>query len=161
MLFGYGVRGKTVRSLLLTRAYLSGKVVVLIFIGLVYYSYRLAPDWMHMYFVKAAEVPEWIVFYILFLYLFPYNAGFFLELEPEKIRPAFAVAGLLLAVTLSVLVVLPVKDRYLRVGTIEEFQTGGGTPLAESPVGRVPGTLSLLLLPLGVGLLFWSRRQKF
>lgn len=155
------MKGQAIGSLLKTRAYLSGKGVVTLFIGLVYYSYRLAPDWMHMYFVKAAEVPEWIVFYILFLYYFAYDAGFFLKIELEKIRKGLALAALAVTLAGSVLVVLPIKDRYGRVGTLEEFQAGRAIPLSESPVGRVPATLSLLLLPLGVGLLFWSRRQKF
>lgn len=146
---------------MLTRAYLSGKIVVTSFVVLVYYSYLLAPDWMFMYFAKASELPAWMPFYILILYYFAYDAGFFLKFALGKIHRSFPAVMLLLMLAASVVVVLPIKDRYLNVGTLEQFRAGQTIPLAQSPVGRVPGTLSALLLPLGVGLLVWSRRQKF
>lgn len=143
-----------------TRAYFSGKLVVTLFVALVYYSYLLAPDWMWMYFVKASDVPEWIVFYVLILYFFAYDVGFFLKVELAKIHRAFPVMALVLSLVAAVLVTIPLGDRYMNVGTLEQFQTGQTVRLPQSEVGKVPGNLTALLLPLGVGLLLWSRRQK-
>lgn len=144
-----------------TRAYWSGKLVMTLFVGLVYYSYLLAPDWMWMYFVKASEVPAWITFYVLILYYFAYDAGFFLRFELGKINKAYPILLMIGLLGAAVGVTLPLKDRYLNVGTIEQFQAGQGTiPLPQSAVGKVPGTLSAILLPLSIGLLIWSRRQK-
>ena len=113
-----------------------------------------------MYFVKASVVPPWITFYLLILYYFAYDAGFFLKFELGKIRKSYPILTMLLMLAASVAVVMPLKDRYLNVGTLEQFQAGQTTPLAQSAVGKVPGTLSAVLIPLALGLLFWSRRQK-
>lgn len=143
-----------------TRAYLSGKVIVTLFVALVYYSYLLAPDWMWMYFVKASDLPGWLVFYVLILYYFAYDAGFFLKFETGKIHKLFPALMIVLMVAAAVGVVVPLSDRYLNVGTIEQFYDGNTVPLSESPVGKIPGTLSAVLVPLAIGLLIWSRRQK-
>lgn len=146
---------------MLTRAYLSGKIILLAFVLIVFYSYLLAPDWMYMYFVKASDVPAWIVFYILVLYFFAYDAGFFLKFALEKMHRSFPAIMILLMLAAAVVVVLPLKNRYLSVGTLEQFRSGHTVPLSESAVGKVPGILSAFLLPLGLGLLIWSRRQRF
>ncbi len=144
-----------------TRAYFSGKVVVTLFIAIVYYSYLIAPDWIWMYFVKPEEVPHWMVFYILILYLFAYDVGFFLKFELGKINRIYPILMLIVALAWAVGVTLALKDRYLTVGTLEQFQVGQGIPLSESTVGKLPGALSACLFPLSLILIFWSRRQKF
>ncbi len=146
---------------MLTRAYLSGKIIVSAFIAIVYYSYLLAPDWMWMYFVRDSDMPRWMVFYILILYYFAYDVGFFLKFELAKIRSSFPALMVAIALAASVIVVLPLKDRYTKVGTYDEYHAGGGVALPQSAVGTVPGILSALLAPLAIGLLVWSRRQKF
>ena len=144
-----------------TRAYWSGKVIMTLFVALVYYSYLLSPDWMWMYFVRASDVPGWITFYLLILYYFAYDAGFFLKFELGKIKRSYPVLMMLLMLASAVAVVMPLKERYLNVGTLDQFLAGQGTvPLAQSAVGKVPGTLSAILIPLAIGLLLWSRRQK-
>ncbi len=160
LLFGYGIKGTPSGSVMRTRAYFSGKIVVTLFVALVYYSYLLAPDWMWMYFVKASDVPSWVVWYVLILYFFAYDVGFFLKGELGKIHKALPVVAIILSLVSAVLVTLPLGDRYMNVGTLEQFQAGQTTRLPQSPVGKVPGNLTAVLLPLGVGLLIWSRRQK-
>lgn len=161
LFFGYGIKDTPTGSVMKTRAYISGKIIVTLFIALVYYSYLLAPDWMWMYFVKASDMSSWIVFYILILYYFAYDVGFFLKIELGKLHKVFPLIALGLALAASVAVTLPLHKRYMNVGTLEQFQSGQTTPLPESPVGKVPGTLSAVLLPLAIGLLIWSRREKF
>ena len=161
IIFGYGVKGLPDGSVLLTRAHISGKLVVALFVGLVYYSYLLAPDWMFNYFTHASDVPFWMVVYILILYFFAYSAGFILKFEFAKMgKWCPIVIGIVL---LAACVIIPISmgTRYTMVGTLEQFQNGQAIPLPQSPVGKLPGTLTLLLVPISLGLLYWSRRQKF
>jgi len=160
LIFGYGVRGRPDKSLLLTRGFLSGLAVVFLFVLLVTYSYLLAPDWMFMYFVEGEEIPYWMVLFILSLYFPAYTAGFFLKMEGERIGRLLPPLLILCGLAASVLVVIPLSDRYLQVGSYADFQAGLTTPLQESPVGRIPGMLSLLLIPAAIGLIIWSRREK-
>ncbi len=145
----------------MTRAYLSGKIIMTLFVALVYYSYLIAPDWMWMYFVRASDVPLWIVIYVLVLYYFAYDAGFFLKFEMGKINKILPPLFMVVCLVWEVGVTMALKERYTLVGSLEQFLHGQGTPLAQSAVGKVPGTLTLVLLPLGVGLLLWSRRQRW
>ncbi len=159
-MFGYGVKGAP-KTVLGTRANLSGKILLTIFVLLVYYSYRLAPDWMFMYFVKASEVPSWMIVYLFVLYYLAYDVGFLLKFEFQKIHRSLPIVFLALSLAASVLVTVPLKERYWNVGTYDEYHSGRTVPLSESPVGKVPGRITLLLLPLGIALLLWSRKQKF
>lgn len=145
----------------MTRAYLSGKIVMTLFVAVVYYSYLLAPDWMWMYFVKATDVPFWVVVYVLILYYFAYDVGFFLKCELGKIHKSFPILMMVIAIAWAVGVTVALNDRYQMVGTIEQFYAGQGVPLAQSAVGRVPALFAGLLVPIAIGLLIWSRRQKF
>lgn len=160
LLFGYGIKNAPHGSVMRTRAYFSGKIVVTLFVALVYYSYLLAPDWMWMYFIKASDLPSWIVWYVLLLYYFAYDVGFFLKIELAKLHPKLPIFAIVVALVSSILVTLPLRHRYLHVGTLEQYQSGQTTPLPQSPVGRIPGNLTLLLIPLGMGLIYWSRREK-
>jgi hypothetical protein len=161
LLFGYGIKGTPTKSVLMTRAYFCGKIVVTLFVALVYYSYLLAPDWMWMYFVKASDVPSWIVWYVLILYYFAFALGFVLKMELAKIHSKLPILAVILAVASAVLVTVPLGHRYMNVGSLEQYQAGQTTPLPQSPVGRVPGNLTGILIPLGFGLIYWSRKEKF
>lgn len=154
------MKGTPTGGLIATRAFWSGKLIVLLFAVLVYYSYLLSPDWMWMYFAKASDLPSWFTWYALILYFFAYAAGFFLKFELGKVSKGLPVLLLLAMLAASVGVTLPLKDRYMNVGTMEQYRAGQTTPLNQSPVGKVPGTLSAVLVPLAIGLLVWSRRQK-
>ena len=51
-----------------SRAFISGSLVTLGFIGLAAYSYTIAPDWMWMYFVDPAGIPLWMVIALFVAY---------------------------------------------------------------------------------------------
>lgn len=159
LLFGYGVKGVPTKSLLCTRAFLSGLLILTLFVILVYYSYSLAPDWMWMYFVTAEALPGWIVFYVMILYYFAYFSGFLLTIEGVKLSRVFPPILMILMVASEVAVILGLKERYINVGTLQEFIHNQTVPLSESAVGTVPAILSLFLIPLGLGFIVWSRRE--
>lgn len=159
LLFGYAVKGQHTKSLYQTRAFWSGLAIVFFFSSLAYYSYLLFPDWMFMYFVRAHEIPHGIVALIFLGYFLVYNFGFFLKFDLEKIgRRVPWVAGAIFLL-LSGLIILPVRDRYLNVGTLEQYLTGQAIPLSDSPVGKL-GMLMPVMAALGLGLFLWSRRQN-
>jgi hypothetical protein len=160
-LFGYGVKGAPTQSVFLTRAYLSGKIVVALFAAIVYWSYRLAPDWMFNYFTRASDVPGWMIAYIFLLYFVAYAAGFAMKFETAKIHKVYPV--LLMAVLLGASAGIPLAlgERYTLVGSMDQFLAGTAVPLPQSAVGKVPGTLTLAILPIGLGLLWWSRKERF
>lgn len=160
-LFAYGVKGTPTQSVFLTRAYVSGKIIVALFSALVYWSYKLAPDWMFNYFTRDADVPGWMIVYIFLLYFVAYAAGFVLKFETAKIHKAYPIILMLVLLAASAAIPIAMGDRYMMVGTMDQFLNHAATPLPQSPVGKVPGTITLALLPLGIGLLWWSRKEKF
>lgn len=160
LLFGYGVKGKPQGSVLLTRAFISGKFVITLFIIIVFYSYLLAPDWMWMYFAPAETIPMWIVIYVLIMYYFAYAVGFLLQRELAKISSALPVFYVVLMFFAEIGMILSLWDRYSHVGTLAEYQAGTAIPLAESAVGGLPSILTGILFLAGIGLIFWSRRQE-
>lgn len=110
---------------------------------------------MFMYFVDYRQVPSWLVGYIMVLYVGAYTAGFLLA--PQLQRPGRAM---LLCIAAEAIIIFLVRDRYVLVTSYEGFwQNMGGDPLPESVVGRVPGMCAVFLVPLGVYLYFWSKRQ--
>lgn len=161
LIFGFGVKGVPSRSLVCTRAFGSGLLVLTLFVGLVSYSYLLAPDWMLMYFADGDAIPDWIIGGLLLLYYVTFFTGFFLKFELARFHRRLPFLTLAASLAACALIILPVRERYLRVGTLEEFLVGGGVPLSDSPVWQVPGTLSMILFPLTIFLLIWSRRQRF
>ena len=158
--FSYGVRGEHSGSLVFSRAWISGKLIVTAFVGIVYYSYLLAPDWMWMYFVPADSLPAWMVFYGLILYYFAYASGFFVGREIAKLSKLLPIVYILLMLAAEGAIIYALRDRYLVVGSLAEFKAGTAVPLAESSVGGLPSVLSALLIPLSLVLILWSRRQK-
>lgn len=159
LLFGYGVRPENTRPLFKTRAYWCGKLVVCGLVALAYYSYLQAPDWMFMYFLPAATVPTWIVIYILILYFFAYDAGFFLKFELKKISPTLPPLALLTALVAEGTVILLLKDQYLHVGTLAEYQAGSAPLLAQTALSQVATVGGLALVAFGLVSLWWARRE--
>lgn len=160
-LFGYGVKGAPTQSVFLTRAYISGKLVVALFSGLVYYSYLLAPDWMFNYFTRDADVPGWMIAYIFLLYFVAYASGFAMKFETAKIHKAYPILLMIVLLAASAAIPIALGERYMLVGTMEEFLNRTAVPLPQSAVGKVPGTLTLAIIPIGLGLLWWSRKGRF
>jgi len=160
-LFGYGVKGTPTQSVFLTRAYISGKVVVTLFSALVYWSYRLSPDWMFNYFTRDADVPGWMIVSLFVLYFVAYAGGFAMKFETAKIHKAYPLLLMVVLLAASAAVPIAMGERYMLVGTMDQFLNHTAVPLPQSPVGKVPGTITLGLLPLGIGLLWWSRKEKF
>jgi hypothetical protein len=145
----------------LTRAYISGKIVVALFSALVYWSYLLAPDWMFNYFTRASDVPGWMIVYIFLLYFVAYAAGFAMKFETAKIHKAYPILLMIVLAAASALIPISLGARYTTVGTLDQFLNQTAVPMLQSPVGKVPGTITLALLPIGLGLLWWSRKEKF
>ncbi len=112
-----------------------------------------------MYFARSSDIPRGIVGLIFLGYFLAYNFGFFLKFDLEKMgrKPPLVVAAVCLA--LSGLIILPVRDRYLNVGTLEQYFAGQAMPLNDSPVGKL-GMLMPVMAALGIGLFLWSRRQN-
>lgn len=167
LIFGYGVRKPdsgfwySLPSLFLTRAFVSGKIITGLFVLIVYYSYLLAPDWMWMYFIRGAELPGWMVWYVLALYFFAYALGFLMKFELEKLSTKSPFLMMLFMLVAEAGIIFPLKDRYLHVGTYSEFYSNLALPLPESVVGTVPGVLTGILVVIAILLLVWSRRQTF
>ncbi len=114
---------------------------------------------MFMYFVRASEIPHWIVVLFFVGYLLAYNLGFFMKFEVGKICTKTAAALTVLFLALSGVIILPVKDRYLNVGTFDQFLAHQTIPLNQSPVGKL-GIWAGIMALLAIGLFLWSRRQQ-
>ncbi len=161
LIFGYGVKGRPEGSVFFTRAFGSGKFIVTLFVLIVYYSYVLAPDWMWMYYVANSDLPRWMVFYVLGLYYFAFFAGFSLTVEGRKMNRYYPPFLMVVMVLAELALIWGLRERYLAVGTFTDYIAGTTVPLAESAVGTTPMYLSLVLIPIGIGLLVWSRKQRF
>ncbi len=161
LIFAYGIKGQPQGSVFFTRAFVAGKIILTLFVAIVYYSYWLAPDWMWGYYVRDSELPRWLVFYVLALYYIAYAAGFFIAHEGRKWRTWYPPVVMGLMVVGEALLIMAQQPRYLAVGTYDQFMAGTTQLLSDSAVGTVPGILSGVLIVLGLMALLWSRRQSF
>lgn len=125
-------------------AFRQGFALTLLIFLVAYASYRVAPDWMSMYFLRDPAFTALGLGYVfLLLYAVPYLAAYALG---AALRHRSRVRGLLLAafgLALQVAVVRHVWPRYLPVGSFDEWTAGRGTPLPEH------GALNLVSLPGG------------
>ena len=147
-------------SVFKTRAFFAGTWIALCFMGLAFYGYLIAPDWMFMYFLPASRVPIWIIAYIFIIYFLLFIGGFLLGHELRKIHPGLLWGALVLALLSSVAVVLPLRREYLTIASYDEFHRGGGTPLADSPMGKGTTLPAIGMVVTGIALLWWAKRQK-
>ncbi|MBI1909639.1 MAG: hypothetical protein HYS22_05670 [Deltaproteobacteria bacterium] len=161
LLYGFALKNPEGRPLFRTRAFVAGTLVLFLFIVVVFWSYRIAPDWMWMYFVEAMNVPGWIVGLILFGYYLTFLLGFLLKFELAKLGKGFPGGALVLSVAASGMIILPVKDRYLNVTTTYGWRAGIlGKPLPESDVASAMNMAVAGLIVIGLLLFLWARREK-
>lgn len=160
VIFGFGVKNFPRGKLTRTRAFLSGFVVTAIFSGVVYYSYLLAPDWMFNYVVRASDVPRVVVALIFVGYFLAYALGFWLKIKLDRL--GWGPVGLLMLLLAGASAALPMAfgKRYTQVGSYEAFVSGTAVPLAESFVGGTPTYITIALVPVGILLIFWARRER-
>jgi hypothetical protein len=161
VIFGFGVKNLPSGSVVKTHAFFSGLLVVGIFTAIVFWSYLLAPDWMFNYVVRASEVPTALVVLVLAFYFAAYAAGFLLKFKMQRLGRGALIGLILVLAAGCVIVPVAFGERYTKVGSADEFFNGTAIPLPESEVGKAPATLTLGLLPLGILLIWWSRREKF
>lgn len=136
-----------------TRALGAGLVACAIFgVGIPVLCYVLYPGWMWMYTVDPTKVPAWFVVYIFALYFIPFLAGF--AFVPKRGGwVLFAVCALLEGALMAAL-----WDRYVAVGTFEEFHRGAAVALPKSRLGTILNILTPVMIAGIVGLWLWARR---
>ncbi|MBN2028255.1 MAG: hypothetical protein JW854_16010 [Actinobacteria bacterium] len=125
-------------SVLGTKPYLHGLAyAATVGMGIAGICYKLAPDWMWMYYTDHEKVPLFIELYTFGLYPAMYTLGFLLapQLERKKKglgRVAWAanlagVLGLMLAT----------RKRVIKVGTTEEYENGNARSIIRSPLAPI------------------------
>ncbi len=114
-----------------------------------------------MYYVRAADLPAWMVWYVLVLYFFAYAVGFCLTVEGAKFSRAYPPLLILVMLVAEGALIWALLDRYVVVGSYEQFVAGTGTALADSAVGGGATILTVLLIPISLAFIYWSRRQRF
>jgi hypothetical protein len=102
-----------------------------------------------------------MISYIFILYFVAYAAGFAMKFETAKIHKAYPILLMIVLLTASAAIPIAMGERYTLVGTMDQFLNHTALPLQQSPVGKAPGTLTLAIIPLGLGLLWWSRKERF
>ncbi|MBI2343864.1 MAG: hypothetical protein HYV02_06005 [Deltaproteobacteria bacterium] len=146
-----------------TRAFRWGLATVTIFNIAAMVAYLWYPDWMWMYIVHASEWSATVHFPIMciavasyyLLFLWGFDWGLRRRLRNAAYWPI--AVSLLLA---SGVILLPVLNRYLSVGSRQEFQTGMAITLYQSPLAMLYNIAIALMLLIG-GCGFWlARREK-
>lgn len=137
-------------SVLVTVPYLEGLAFsAAVGMGIAGICYKLAPDWMLMYYADHDDIPTGVQVAMFGLYPAMYTLGFMMatQLEKKRKRLGWAAWG---ANFLGVLgFILVSLDRLLKVGTTEEYRSGEAksifrTSLALVLIAGIPGAFPAL-----------------
>lgn len=133
-------------------AFAGGVVASTGFTAVAMLSYRIAPDWMWMYYKNPKEMSS-VVRWMPVGYMATFVAGFAAAVKlRETERPVWPAAAA--AVVAEVVVVAATWDRYHRIGTKQEWETGTASELVTArPRGLAKEVASYGPLVLGTFLL--------
>ena len=112
-------------SVLTTTPYLEGLAyAATVGMGIAGICYKLAPDWMLMYYGDHDDIPKAVQVAMFGMYPAMYTLGFMLatQLEKKKARLGWTVWGINLTGVLGFIIAS--LNRLLKVGTTEEYRTG-------------------------------------
>ncbi len=163
MLFAPYIREKELNAPCLSRAFILGLIFSTIFVISVIWSYKLAPDWMWMYFPENNKVTFWGWLYILsILYYFPYIGGFLFGSALSRRNKAAYWFAMVYFLAMEMLIILLLFKRYAFVGTREEFFSGKAVPLnsPQSPVGTLMNITSIVLIIIFIIMWWYLRKYK-
>lgn len=124
-------------------------------VGIAAWCYRLAPDWMLMYYADHRRFPRAVQVGMFGLYPLTYTLGFLLAPQlarAKKGRDRKAFAGVI-AYELSY--ILLSLRRLLNVGTMQEFEEGEARSIFKTSLAPI----LILGIPLAVPALFYTARK--
>ncbi len=160
LLFAPYVKGREWEKPCLSMAFILGLIFATVFVISVIISYKIAPDWMWMYFPNDPSISILGGIFILsLLYYFPYIGGFLwgMFLYANSILMYWLVIIYFLAMEGIVIGLL--FKRYFFVGTRTDFLSGKAVPLPNSSVAPVLNWFSVGLLILFI--IFWWILRKY
>ena len=163
LLFAPYMRSDEADAPCLSRAFIFGFIFSTLFVVSVIWSYKLAPDWMWMYFPEDNSVSllGWI--YILsVLYYMPYIGGFLLGKELFRRSKVVYWIAVVYFLIMELVVILLLFNRYYFVGTREEFLSGKAVPLnsPQSPVGTLMNVTGIVLFLVFVAMWWYLKKYK-
>lgn len=137
-------------SVLATAPYLGGLAfAATVGMGIAGICYKLAPDWMLMYYADHEDIPTAVQAGMFGLYPAMYTMGFLLaqQLEKKQKKLGWAAWGANFAGVFGFM--LASMDRLLKVGTTEEYKNGEArsifkTALAPLLMVGIPGAFPAL-----------------
>ncbi len=146
-----------------SRAMRAGLITLTIFNVAVVISYYKYPDWMWMYIITASGFSAAIhfitVIVALLIYYFLFILGFWwclrLRVQNKRIWPL-----LVLLLVASGLVIVPVADQYLHVGTTAQYLAGTAVPLPQSSLSALFNWAMGLMALVGVPLFWWAKHSR-
>jgi len=160
LLAGFFIPKNWEKSLFFSRAFWVGSFIALGFMGLSYYGYLKAPDWMFGYLFPASQIPTWAILFIYISFYLLYVLGFLLQPQLRKIHFYCAVSAPALALATEGILLALQWRAYQTIASFEDFHQGRGIHLSESEVGK-EGTFPMIAIVLaGIFLFIWAKRQK-
>lgn len=114
-----------------------------------------APDWMLCYFIPAAQLPMMAVhlLFLLCLVLAVLSGHMMTATFIQRGQRARAIATLLAGAIVWAGLWALTLDRYMLVGTFDEFVSGRAVPLTESGITAAMNLVGIAQGVVGVGLL--------
>ncbi len=163
LLFAPYIRSDELEAPCRSRAFIFGLIFSTLFVISVILSYKLAPDWMWMYFPEDNSLSFWGWLYILsVLYYMPYVGGFLLGKELFRRNRLIYWLTMVYFLFMELLVILLLFKRYYFVGTRDEFLTGRAVPLnsPQSPVGTLMNITGIVLFIIFVVMWWFLKKYK-
>ncbi len=128
-------------------------------IGLPVLGYLVGPDWMWMYYVDHRDLPGWMAWYLLLvLYWIPFGAAYLLGawLSRKGQRPV--VVAFALATAAQIAIIGMTFDRYVHMGTTEEYRAGQAALLPQSSAAATLNA-GAAVAALSIAAVWWYLRR--
>jgi hypothetical protein len=124
-------------------------------VGIAAWCYKLAPDWMLMYYADHRRLPKSVQVGMFGLYQLTYTFGFLLAPQLSRMKKDLdkkAFAGVL---AYEVAYILLSMKRLLNVGTTQEFEEGNAQSIFNTPLARILGPG----IPFAIPALFYTAKK--
>ena len=121
-------------------------------------GYVYGPDWMWGYFVDHRQVPSWLPVWVFVLYQIPFGFSYLLGARLSKRGWKWPAGAFVLTLIAQVTIIGLSFDRYVAVGTTEEFHAGTAAPLPESAVAPVFNIGGAVAAIVAVAIIVWLVR---
>lgn len=143
-------------SVLMSKPFRMGMIFnTVVGVGIAAWCYKLAPDWMLMYYADHRKLPKPVQVGMFGLYHLTYTFGFLLAHQLSKIQKGLDRRAFAAVLAYEITYIMLSMPRLLKVGTTQEFEEGRAVSIFGTPLARILGPG----IPLAIPALFYAAKK--